>query len=205
MKTEVWGVRLARLLLFWFAGNLTAFFALAHFAVGWKILIGILTGIAFLFFQFFHPHTVAGGKKLASLEHGCNLLRTGAVWLVLECVTVGILIWSHALFWALELVNLGVFALLCWAIVFQGLLHIALHSSQVKLPWHIALFFLWWMPVLNLFLIVHIYRTAKHELHLECAKAECDIVRKESEICKTRYPILLVHGIFFRDWQLFNY
>ena len=84
MKTEVWGVRLARLLLFWFAGNLTAFFALAHFAVGWKILIGILTGIAFLFFQFFHPHTVAGGKKLASLEHGCNLLRTGAVWLVLN-------------------------------------------------------------------------------------------------------------------------
>ncbi|MFQ9093106.1 MAG: esterase/lipase family protein [Ruminococcus sp.] len=56
-----------------------------------------------------------------------------------------------------------------------------------------------------MFLIVHIYRTAKHELHLECAKAECDIVRKESEICKTRYPILLVHGIFFRDWQLFNY
>lgn len=205
MKTEIRGIRLARLLLFWFAGNLTAFFAMVHFAVGWKILIGILTGIAFLFFQFFHPHTVAGEKKLASLEHGCNLLRTGAVWLVLECVTVGILIWSHALFWALELVNLGVFALLCWAIVFQGLLHIALHSSQVKLPWHIALFFLWWMPVLNLFLIVHIYRTAKHELHLECAKAECDIVRKESEICKTRYPILLVHGIFFRDWQLFNY
>ena len=68
-----------------------------------------------------------------------------------------------------------------------------------------CLVFLWWMPVLNLFLIVHIYRTAKHELHLECAKAECDIVRKESEICKTRYPILLVHGIFFRDWQLFNY
>ena len=90
MKTEVWGVRLARLLLFWFAGNLTAFFALAHFAVGWKILIGILTGIAFLFFQFFHPHTVAGGKKLASLEHGCNLLRTGAVWLVLECVVLGV-------------------------------------------------------------------------------------------------------------------
>ena len=65
MKTEVWGVRLARLLLFWFAGNLTAFFAIVHFAVGWKILIGILTGIAFLFFQFFHPHTVAGEKKLA--------------------------------------------------------------------------------------------------------------------------------------------
>lgn len=66
-------------------------------------------GNCFFVLSVFHPHTVAVGKKLASLEHGCNLLRTGAVWLVLECVTVGILIWSHALFWALELVNLGVF------------------------------------------------------------------------------------------------
>ncbi len=28
---------------------------------------------------------------------------------------------------------------------------------------------------------------------------------KENEICKTKYPILMVHGIFFRDWQVINY
>ena len=27
----------------------------------------------------------------------------------------------------------------------------------------------------------------------------------ENEDCRTKYPILLVHGIFFRDWQLVNY
>ena len=27
----------------------------------------------------------------------------------------------------------------------------------------------------------------------------------ENEDCKTRYPIVLVHGIFFRDWQLLGY
>lgn len=37
------------------------------------------------------------------------------------------------------------------------------------------------------------------------AKKELNEARKENEICKTSYPILLVHGIFWRDWQLFNY
>ena len=29
--------------------------------------------------------------------------------------------------------------------------------------------------------------------------------RAESEICKTKYPILLVHGVFFRDFRYVNY
>ena len=29
--------------------------------------------------------------------------------------------------------------------------------------------------------------------------------RAESEVCKTRYPILMVHGVFFRDYRYINY
>lgn len=29
--------------------------------------------------------------------------------------------------------------------------------------------------------------------------------RKEQQICKTRYPLLMVHGVFFRDFRYFNY
>jgi triacylglycerol lipase len=36
-------------------------------------------------------------------------------------------------------------------------------------------------------------------------KFELDNQRIESEICKTKYPILLIHGIFWRDWRFFNY
>ena len=173
MKKNSLGFRLLRLMTFWVTGNLTAIFAIWHAAVGWKILVGILCGILFLFFQFAHVHTIAGEKKLASLEHGCDLLRTSTVWFCLELLTAGALFWGVKLFWVILLINLGVFSLLCWFTVFQGLLHIALHSTQVKLPWHVALFFLWWVPPLNLFLVGHVYRTAKRELQLECAKAEC--------------------------------
>lgn len=199
------GFRLIRLLLFWCAGNVVTVLFRWNIAVEWKIVVGILLAIAFLFCQFFHPHTIAGERRLASLEHGCDLLRTSVVWFCLEFLTTGWLICFSIVPWWIQLVNLGVFGLLFWFTIFHSLLHIALHSTQVKFLWYLAMFFLWWMPVLNLILAVHIYRTAKHEFQLENVKAMCNAVRKTSEICKTKYPILLVHGIFFRDWQYFNY
>ncbi|MEL7657591.1 MAG: triacylglycerol lipase, partial [Bacillota bacterium] len=39
----------------------------------------------------------------------------------------------------------------------------------------------------------------------ETEKIELNNIRKDSNICKTKYPILLIHGIFWRDWQFFNY
>ena len=91
MKKNSLGFRLLRLVTFWVTGNLTAIFAIWHAAVGWKILVGILCGILFLFFQFAHVHTMAGEKKLASLAHGCDLLRTSTVWFCLELLTAGAL------------------------------------------------------------------------------------------------------------------
>lgn len=58
MKKNSLGFRLLRLMTFWVTGNLTAIFAIWHAAVGWKILVGILCGILFLFFQFAHVHTI---------------------------------------------------------------------------------------------------------------------------------------------------
>ena len=30
-------------------------------------------------------------------------------------------------------------------------------------------------------------------------------MRKENECCHTKYPLLMVHGVFFRDARFFNY
>lgn len=43
------------------------------------------------------------------------------------------------------------------------------------------------------------------EVAFETEKWELDEVRAENEGCKTRYPILLVHGVFFRDFCYVNY
>lgn len=193
-----------RLLFLLAAGNFTFFCAIWHGAVVWKVLLGIFAAVLYLLCCFVHPHTISGNKKLAALAHGCQLLRRCGGWFLLEIPIVAAAAYLD-LHLAVLLVNIGVFLLLWGFQVLVGLLYIACCGKQVKLPWYIALFLWWWIPLLNLFLIQHIYRTACRELRVEREKAELDAVRKETEICKTRYPLLMVHGIFFRDWQYFNY
>lgn len=194
-----------RLLFLLFCGNLVTLYAIFPGMLLWKILVGILCGVLYLIVHFAHPHTMAGVKKLAVLAHGCAMLRISTIWFCIQVLlAVATLLWIPCTP-AIQIANLCVFLLLCGLLFLGGLFRVAFSAKQIKIGWHIALFFWWWVPLLNLFLISHIYRTATRELHFECAKAELNAIRKESEICKTRYPILMVHGIFFRDWQYFNY
>ncbi len=204
MKTTSLPKQFFRLLFFLTVGNLTLFYTIFN-GVIWKIFIGILAVVLYFVCSFAHTHTISGSKKLASLAHGCNLLRCCAYWFLLESLVIIVTAFCSDIPIAVQLVNVGVFLLLYGLQMLNSLLHIAFHAKQIKLPWHIAMFLWWWIPVVNLLLIRHIYRTARRELRVECEKAELDAARKETEVCKTRYPILMVHGIFFRDWQYFNY
>ncbi len=86
-----------------------------------------------------------------------------------------------------------------------GIIRTAIGAKQIKLIEYVFMLLWWWVPVVNVVLIFHFYKKAKREYYFEAGKAELDSARAENEICKTKYPILMVHGIFFRDWQLFNY
>lgn len=86
-----------------------------------------------------------------------------------------------------------------------GIVRTAIGAKQIKIAEYVLMLIFWWVPGVNFFLIFHFYKKAKREYYFEADKAELDNARAENEICKTKYPILMVHGIFFRDWQLFNY
>ena len=62
-----------------------------------------------------------------------------------------------------------------------------------------------WIPFINLFMLVGIIRTCREEVALERSLALRDKKRAGQQICKTKYPLLLVHGVFFRDFDHFNY
>lgn len=65
------------------------------------------------------------------------------------------------------------------------------------------------IPVKNLITLSKIIKTTREEIifesDFELKKIVLNNSRKEKELCKTKYPILLVHGVFFRDTKLFNY
>ncbi|KAB7789413.1 esterase/lipase family protein [Bifidobacterium cebidarum] len=62
-----------------------------------------------------------------------------------------------------------------------------------------------WIPVANLIALRLIIRTVGEEVRFESAKEQLDRSRAGARICATRYPVLLVHGVFFRDTKALNY
>ncbi len=151
----------------------------------------------------------AGSRRLAMIAHGLRLVRYTVFCCAVQpllCILVLVLRtpqnWADTAWFAGNLLFFAVFILL---MLLYGLVRLGVAARQVKWYWYVILYLVFWIPVVNLLPLLHIYRTARREFYFEAAKLEMDAIRKESEICKTKYPILMVHGIFFRDWQLFNY
>lgn len=58
---------------------------------------------------------------------------------------------------------------------------------------------------MNIWYLTKTIRITSDEVEFETEKWELDAGREESEVCKTKYPILMVHGVFFRDFHYINY
>lgn len=149
------------------------------------------------------------GKRLRHLNKGSSLiLYTGLTSLV----SVLWLIWlgRHLVFQNVGSVMLYLLAiLLCICgegiLLLNGSLRLMATSVQMGIRYRVLLFLCWWIPVVNLFLFFRLYQLACREYETELEKNELDAVRKESECCHTKYPILMVHGVFFRDTRFLNY
>lgn len=90
-------------------------------------------------------------------------------------------------------------------VIFNGVVRMFVTSKQLGITQRVLIVLLWWCPIVNLFIISKACKTVYNEYMLETDKIELNNTRRENEICKTRYPILMVHGVFFRDLKFFNY
>ncbi len=89
--------------------------------------------------------------------------------------------------------------------MFNGVIRMFFTSKRLNIIRRIVTLLTFAMPVANLFVISKACRLVRDEYHFEKEKAELREARANSEICKTKYPIVLVHGIFFKDRRYFNY
>lgn len=74
-----------------------------------------------------------------------------------------------------------------------------------RLRMRILMFLAMWIPVINLAVLLYALRLVHAEYDFACYKDAVRQVRAESRLCKTKYPLVLVHGIGFRDLRYFNY
>ena len=90
-------------------------------------------------------------------------------------------------------------------VITNGFLRMYATSLQLGIKWRVVFFLLWWFPLVNLVLLWKVCRIVREEYAVETEKQEQNAIRRINESCKTRYPLVLVHGVFFRDRKYFNY
>lgn len=145
------------------------------------------------------------GFRLRSLRRGTSLIWISAASLIPETAII-VMYFCFSDAGTLTKIFSIVMPVLAIILTFlAGFVRTVIGAKQIKIVDYVFLLIFWWVPVINLVLIWRFYRKAKREYIFEADKAETENVRAENEICKTKYPIVMVHGIFFRDWQLMNY
>ncbi len=92
------------------------------------------------------------------------------------------------------------------ALVFwNGIIRVYLTSEQLGIKLRVIGILCGWIPCIHLVTLGIIMNTVSREIKVENDKLILNEQRKEQEICKTKYPIFMVHGVFFRDFRYLNY
>ena len=99
-----------------------------------------------------------------------------------------------------------VYCIVASSILFwNGIICVYCTSTQMGIKWRIIGALCGMIPILNLIVLVRIINITSDEVDFEIEKEIISTNPALSEICKTKYPLVLVHGVFFRDNKLFNY
>lgn len=92
-----------------------------------------------------------------------------------------------------------------FTLFWNGMIRVYLTSVQLGVKWRIIGAACGLIPIVHLHILGKIIRITDNEAAYENEKYLLNQIRAENKECHTRYPVLLVHGVFFRDFHFFNY
>jgi triacylglycerol lipase len=90
-------------------------------------------------------------------------------------------------------------------ILWNGILRIFFTSRRLSVFWRLAMILTIWIPLVNLAALFYACRLVYEEYDFALYKENLHLTRVDSDICKTKYPLIMVHGVLFRDLKFFNY
>ena len=91
------------------------------------------------------------------------------------------------------------------AVFWSGILRIYLTANQLGMKYRLIGILCGWIPIVNIICLGILLRITDKEIKVENDKIILNESRASQKICETKYPILMVHGVFFRDFDHFNY
>lgn len=201
-------LHIASALLIFLVANAVAF---AKLFQGAYFLIAVIPCYIFIHAEPSVFHIKLKTARLRSLANGCELLRLFLFSTILTIVfnSMGIAgatpidgIRNAPALWA---GNVGLSIIIESLIFWNGIIRVYVTSAQLGIKWRVIGIICGWVPVVHLIVLGKIIAISEAEAELENHKLVVDETRVPEQICKTKYPILLVHGVFFRDWKFINY
>ena len=200
--------RVIYVILLTFAMNsvmLDAYFGLTP---AWAVPLFLFASVILLLVNLFPARVKPGAFRLRSIRRGYELLLLFSVSFITGVaanIAGGILLVPMAVRWWQLVINIAAGLICALVLLLNGLSRVFLTSLQLGIRWRVLILLFWWVPGVNLWLIHKVCRLLRNEFEFEAAKNELNETRKESEFCRTRYPLLMVHGVFFRDFRYFSY
>ena len=101
-----------------------------------------------------------------------------------------------------------IYAISCgFGLFLNGILRVFFTSKRLRFVRRVVIFFTLWIPVVNWIVWLFTAKLVKQEYTygVELREWKTALPDPVTEICKTRYPILMLHGVAFRDMRFFNY
>ncbi len=204
-------LRIFKRIFFWpvifIAVNYSFFGNVSPFGNTFNVLFGLACFAVLIYYNFSPDPVKAPNKKLKRLGKSRELLLASLVLFFSETVfyLIYLLILKPDLPNWITYGNLAIAMILMLGLLLNGFFRAFTVSDQLILMQRICILLMWWIPAVNLVVIGWVLRTITREYKFKIYKIRLNEERKSRQICKTQYPLLMVHGIFFRDWDRFNY
>ena len=174
-----------------------------------------IAGISFLIFSFFvfvPSFRSFPQKKTKKIQRGVVLLVGFLVTFISDVLALGTyLILFCKIMGERELWNDAVLAEIIIALVagniifWNGIIRVYISSKQLGLKWRVIGILCGMIPIAHFVALGKIIGITSREYKEEDARYKLNKSREAERVCATKYPLLMVHGVFFRDFKFFNY
>lgn len=179
-------------------------FSLATLMDSYYIIIP--TCIVFILINIAPSFRKGASKRNGILTNGVELLILFVVSTILSTIyTIWLWFDLHSqngiVFWINSLIVVIGEAVLFW----NGIIRVYLTSVQLGIKWRVIGIACGMIPIVNLVVLYKMISIVRREMQFENQRYNLNVGRAEKMECKTKYPLLLVHGVFFRDSRYLNY
>ena len=179
----------------------------------------IFSALLFLIYSYFfwRSHIVpfrgnkTDSKKVNVMYGGRNLISYG-FWALFVNAAMYLIFINRIIDFCSESSNLVFFIIdliyaFCtiYGLLLNGTLRIIILNRELGIYKRILIVLISPIPLINIIGLHYLSIKARDEYDYEIYRMTVNNTRISSDLCKTKYPIILVHGIGFKDLKWFNY